>query len=278
METLCVNTPIGVLTVEVTGNSFSTAGGISVYLQDSDANLYPLVATEFNSGNNALETTVFQDQEHIEEPVEIKHSGLPETDNPYENRVVKAVTMLEYLKQMHPTFQKSIENIQEITEDPLRYFCKQEAETLLDNRKNHEKHGKMVKELQEKLLDADHFNNLDWECSIADEVSDSYELQMRELLSDDEDEYIMEFSHTGNPYVVYHCIANKTTDDIGGFLEDTLHRILDHNGTSGDVFQLLGAYIPDEKQQEEFDKTEEYTYLDLGYVIPGLIMYTKAEE
>ena len=31
METLCVNTPIGVLTVEVTGNSFSTAGGISVY-------------------------------------------------------------------------------------------------------------------------------------------------------------------------------------------------------------------------------------------------------
>ena len=50
MKTLCVNTPIGVLTVEVTGNSFSTAGGISVYLQDSDANLYPLVATEFNSG------------------------------------------------------------------------------------------------------------------------------------------------------------------------------------------------------------------------------------
>lgn len=152
METLCVNTPIGVLTVEVTGNSFSTAGGISVYLQDSDANLYPLVATEFNSGNNALETTVFQDQEHIEEPVEIRHSGLPETDNPYENKVVKPVTMLEYLKQMHPTFQKSIENIQEITEDPLRYFCRQEAETLLDNRKNHEKHGKMVKELQEKLL------------------------------------------------------------------------------------------------------------------------------
>ena len=110
METLCVNTPIGVLTVEVTGNSFSTAGGISVYLQDSDANLYPLVATEFNSGNNALETTVFQDQEHIEEPVEIRHSGLPETDNPYENKVVKPVTMLEYLKQMHPTFQKSIEN------------------------------------------------------------------------------------------------------------------------------------------------------------------------
>ena len=141
METLCVNTPIGVLTVEVTGNSFSTAGGISVYLQDSDANLYPLVATEFNSGNNALETTVFQDQEHIEEPVEIRHSGLPETDNPYENKVVKPVTMLEYLKQMHPTFQKSIENIQEITEDPLRYFCKQEAETLLDSRKNHEKHG-----------------------------------------------------------------------------------------------------------------------------------------
>lgn len=199
METLCVNTPIGVLTVEVTGNSFSTAGGISVYLQDSDANLYPLVATEFNSGNNALETTVFQDQEHIEEPVEIRHSGLPETDNPYENKVVKPVTMLEYLKQMHPTFQKSIENIQEITEDPLRYFCKQEAETLLDSRKNHEKHGEMVEELQEKLLDADHFNNLDWESTIADEVSDSYELEMRELLSDDEDEYVMEFSHTGNP-------------------------------------------------------------------------------
>ena len=88
MKTLCVNTPIGVLTVEVTGNSLSTAGGISVYLQDSDANLYPLVATEFNSRDNALETTVFQDQEHIAEPVEIKHSGLPETDNPYENKVV----------------------------------------------------------------------------------------------------------------------------------------------------------------------------------------------
>lgn len=40
----------------------------------------------------------------------------------------------------------------------------------------------------------------------------------------------------------------------------------------------LGAYIPDKKQQEEFDKTGEYTYLDLGYVIPGLIMYAKAKE
>lgn len=123
METLCVNTPIGVLTVEVTGNSFSTAGGISVYLQDSDANLYPLVATEFNSGNNALETTVFQDQEHIEEPVEIRHSGLPETDNPYENKVVKPVTMLEYLKQ--------IEDIKEIVTATNYKHFQHRAEKLI---------------------------------------------------------------------------------------------------------------------------------------------------
>lgn len=56
--------------------------------------------------------------------------------------------------------------------------------------------------------------------------------------------------------------------DIVGALEDTLHRILEHGDDSDvDVRAILGAYIPTPNQLQD----NEFTYLDLCYVIPGLL-------
>ena len=99
---------------------------------------------------------------------------------------------------------------------------------------------------------------------------------MQELIDDEEDEYIMEYTHTGNIYHRYSCIAKRNSDDIDAFLEDTLHRILDHNGTAEDVRRLMGAYIPKEDEFESFSCDDGYVPIDLGYVIPGTIYYNTA--
>lgn len=94
-------------------------------------------------------------------------------------------------------------------------------------------------------------------------------MKLEDLLADDEE--ILKYNITGE-YFWRECIITKGNDDILGALEDTLHRILDNDGTKDDVCEIMGAIIPSESEMKELEEFNEYVSIDLGYVIPGLII------
>lgn len=87
-------------------------------------------------------------------------------------------------------------------------------------------------------------------------------------------ERIFSYGYTGS-YCTYCCIIPEGSTNISGALEDTLHRILEAGGTPEDVCYILGAFVPTEAQWKEFEEFDEYTEIDLGYVIPGLLIEVK---
>ena len=98
-------------------------------------------------------------------------------------------------------------------------------------------------------------------------------IDLKNLL--EENEVVAAFSIT-NSYCEYNCIIQDDSDDVGSALEDTLHRILENDGTPSDVLSIMGAFIPSEEEMDGLEEYQEYTSIDLGYIIPGLIMsFTK---
>lgn len=108
--------------------------------------------------------------------------------------------------------------------------------------------------------------------------------EMKKVLSVNEDESLAEFGLTGQ-YVPFHCVVPKCEPenlDISGCLEDTLHRIwdsVDEESTEERkerIADILGA-IPDSEVydvlNDEQIENDELLYIDLGYVLPGLITY-----
>ena len=106
--------------------------------------------------------------------------------------------------------------------------------------------------------------------------------EMKKILSVGEDESLAEFSLTGY-YTPFHCVVPKCdleNLDIYGCLEDTLHRIWDSADEESAeerkerIGEILGA-IPDSEVydvlNEEQIENDELLYIDLGYVLPGLI-------
>ena len=93
-------------------------------------------------------------------------------------------------------------------------------------------------------------------------------VELKELL--EEGEVIVEY-HLHNEYWRRNCITQKGNSDISGALEMTLHRILDAGGTEKDVFRIMGAEIPDNNEWEALEEFSEYIYIDLGYILCGLI-------
>ena len=51
----------------------------------------------------------------------------------------------------------------------------------------------------------------------------------------------------------------------------TLHRILEAGGTENDVKRIMGAEIPTEDELKGLEEFDEFSWIDLGYVLPGLI-------
>ena len=91
-----------------------------------------------------------------------------------------------------------------------------------------------------------------------------------------EGEVIAHYSLTGS-YALYYCIVpekdgNVLSLDISAVLEDTLRRVLEV-ATPDDVYYIMGAYIPDDGDWERLGEFDEYTDLNLGYVLGGLITY-----
>lgn len=103
----------------------------------------------------------------------------------------------------------------------------------------------------------------------------SMQCGLKDLVSDGE--VLAEYAISGS-YVPYHCIIKRGSTDIAGALEDTLHRILDADGSKEDVFEILGAKIPSEEEWRELQEFDEFIEIDLGYVIPGLIMFFHEED
>lgn len=93
-------------------------------------------------------------------------------------------------------------------------------------------------------------------------------IKLKDLL--EEDEVIVNY-HLHNEYVIRNTITEKGGTDISGVLEMTLHRILEAGGTEDDVQRIMGARIPTEEERKELEEFDEYTEIDLGYVLPGLI-------
>ena len=93
-------------------------------------------------------------------------------------------------------------------------------------------------------------------------------IELKDLL--EEGEVIAEY-HLHNEYWSRNCITEKGNTDISGALEMTLHRILESGGTEEDVKRIMGAEVPSEEELKELEVSSEFTWIDLGYVLPGLI-------
>lgn len=93
-------------------------------------------------------------------------------------------------------------------------------------------------------------------------------INLKDLLQDGE---VVATYHLHNEYWQRNAITEKGNTDISGALEDTLHRILETGGTDEDVQRIMGAKIPTETERKELEEFDEYTEIDLGYVLPGLI-------
>lgn len=103
----------------------------------------------------------------------------------------------------------------------------------------------------------------------------SIQCGLKDLVSDGE--VLAEYVISGS-YIPYHCIIERGSTDIASALEDTLHRILDAGGSKEDIYEILGAKIPNEEERRELQEFDEFIVIDLGYVIPGLIMSFHEED
>ena len=93
-------------------------------------------------------------------------------------------------------------------------------------------------------------------------------INLKDLLPDEE--VIAEF-HLHNEYILRNCITRRGNTDISAALEMTLHRILEAGGTEDDVKIIMGAEIPTENELNELEEFNEFSHIDLGYVLPGMI-------
>lgn len=100
-------------------------------------------------------------------------------------------------------------------------------------------------------------------------------IELKDLL--EEDEVIVEF-HMCHEYCARNAITQKGSVDISGALEMTLHRILEAGGSENDVQTIMGAKIPTEEELKELEEYNEFSWIDLGYVLPGLIDFWKEKE
>ena len=100
-------------------------------------------------------------------------------------------------------------------------------------------------------------------------------IELKDLL--EEDEVIVEF-HMCHEYWTRNAIIQKGNTDISGALEMTLHRILEAGVSENDVLRIMGAKIPTEEELKELEEYNEFSWIDLGYVLPGLIDLWEEKE
>ena len=100
-------------------------------------------------------------------------------------------------------------------------------------------------------------------------------IELKDVLEDGE---VIVNYHLHNEYWQRNAITEKGNADISGALEETLHRILEADGTKDDVLRIMGAKIPTEEELKELEEYNEFSWIDLGYVLPGLIDLWEEKE
>ena len=92
-----------------------------------------------------------------------------------------------------------------------------------------------------------------------------------------ENESILTISITGD-YCQHSLIMDDNihnSDNIQQILEYTLHRMVDAGFSPEEIYSNSGFFIPTEEYLEELEEYGEYTNIDLGYILGGLITSIK---
>ena len=88
-----------------------------------------------------------------------------------------------------------------------------------------------------------------------------------------ENESIVTISITGD-YCQYKLLMDDdihSLDDICQIMEYTLHRMVDAGFTDEEIRSNSGFYIPTEEELQELEEFDEFTNVDLSYILGGLI-------
>ena len=91
------------------------------------------------------------------------------------------------------------------------------------------------------------------------------EITLEDILG--EDEKVASLVLEGFYYPV-HFICDKNADersDLGGYIEYTLHRLIEEGADESDIYRIMGA----EKCEDCND--ESLISIDLGYYIPSIL-------
>nr|WP_076777778.1 hypothetical protein [Lachnoclostridium phocaeense] len=162
--------------------------------------------------------------------------------------------------------------------EPLLSYCRQEAVYRLSEAGYHSPSEVLIEEATMALYTNDQFINSEVAESTIEAVIADHGIHLSDML--EEDETLVDYT-ISSCYATYHCIMQRNGTDLGGALEDTLHRIIDMDGDAEDIQRIMGAVIPEIPKKAEEDAGEAWlkeTYpdgyldLDLGYIIPGCIL------
>ena len=87
-----------------------------------------------------------------------------------------------------------------------------------------------------------------------------------------ENESILTMTLTGD-YCQYKLLMDNDIhgDDYSEIFEHTLHRMIEEEFSQEEIRHNSGMYIPTPEQLQELEEYDEFTNIDLGYILGGLI-------
>ena len=86
-------------------------------------------------------------------------------------------------------------------------------------------------------------------------------------------ETVLTITLTGD-YCQYNLLMDDeihSLEDISQILEYTLRRMVDANFSQEEIRSSSGMFIPTPEELQELEEFDEFTNIDLGYVLGGLI-------
>lgn len=87
-------------------------------------------------------------------------------------------------------------------------------------------------------------------------------------------ETVLTITLTGD-YCQYNLLMDNeihNLENISQILEYTLRRMVDANFSQEEIRSSSGMFIPTDEQLQELEEYDEFTHIDLGYVLGGLII------
>ena len=97
-----------------------------------------------------------------------------------------------------------------------------------------------------------------------------------------ENEKIVTFT-TSESYSSYSAlydadlVFNLEHADFEAILEHTLHRMKEEDFSDYEIYYNSNMYIPTDEEMEELEEYNEFFYVDLSYILGGLVMTIREE-